>query len=158
MSKSWLTSVALALLVWAAADAAAQPQQSTDSYARTAQGQPADQPEPYIERQPAQPQRPVPPPPVSATPPASAPAPAPANPLVDRSAGQNSPVPIRIVPSPKSEEQLVAERQEREQRATLENRLMLFAALLAGIGLLQVLAIIILGALMWRALRAVRRP
>jgi hypothetical protein len=35
---------------------------------------------------------------------------------------------------------------------------MLFAALLAGIGLLQVLAIIILGALMWRALRAVRRP
>jgi hypothetical protein len=149
MLKPTLASGALALLLVIAADGAPARHSFSDRL-RIAQSQPADQPEPYIERNPAQLPRPATP-----TPP---PAPQPANPLVDQNAGQKGPVSIRIVPSPKSEEEMVAERQEREQRAALENKLMWFAALLVGIGLFQFIAIAGLGLLLWFALGAIRRP
>jgi hypothetical protein len=77
---------------------------------------------------------------------------------VDQGAGQKAPALIRIVPSPKTEEELVAERQERDQRASLENKFMWFAALLVGIGLFQFVAIAGLGLFLWFALSAMRRP
>ena len=71
---------------------------------------------------------------------------------------QQGPLPIRVVPSPKSEEELVAERQDREQRSSLQTNLQIFAVLIVVVGFFQLIAFTALGIYLWRALAAMRRP
>ena len=82
----------------------------------------------------------------------------PAPPLVDPRPGQQAPVSIRIVPTPKSEAELIAERQEREQRAAFDTHLQLFAVLLVAIGFCLFIAFVAQGVYLWLGLSALRRP
>jgi hypothetical protein len=123
--------------------------------ARGMQAQPAPQPVP-------------PPAPVQSTPQLPAqpaqpytldmPQPDAATPLVAPRPAAQGPVSIRILPSPKTEQELVAERQDREQRSALENSLMIFAGALVAIGFLQFIALAIQGLYLWLALRAMQDP
>ena len=116
-----------------------------------AQGVPAGKSEP-------QPAPPLPAEPPAQPPPPAQPAPSTAPPLVVQGSGQQGPVSIRVLPTPKTEEEMIAERRERDQRTALEFNLMIFAALLVGVGFFQFLAIVAQGAFIWIALTALRRP
>jgi hypothetical protein len=92
----------------------------------------------------------------AAAPPVETPPGAP--PLVEPRSTQQGPVSIRIVPAPKTEEELIADRQDRDQRTALQFNLTLFAALLVAVGFLQVIAIAAQGLFLWVGLNAIRRP
>lgn len=66
-------------------------------------------------------------------------------------------MPVRIVEQPKSAAQLAAEAQEREERATLNSRLLMYAGLLVAIGLLLAVAFLAQALYLWLALRGVRK-
>jgi hypothetical protein len=82
----------------------------------------------------------------------------PAPSLTDPRPGQQGPVSIRIIPNPKSEAELIAERQEREQRASLDTNLQIFGALLVAFAFFQFIALVVQGVYLWLALSALRRP
>jgi hypothetical protein len=61
------------------------------------------------------------------------------------------------VPTPKTEAELTAERQERERRQSTDTRLLILAALLVAVGFFQFVAFSIQALYVWLALRAMRR-
>ena len=89
--------------------------------------------------------------PAQPAPPATAPAAPPPRPA------EQPPVPVRVVPTPKTEEDLAAEREQRERWSTLDTRLQVLAALLAALGLFQVVVFSVQALFVWLALRAMRR-
>ena len=156
MLRVLVAGLGLALLLVTAGDGAAQAQRPRPVQT-VPQVQTAPEPAPTPERTPsAEPPAPSAEPPAepapSATPPSGPP------PLVEQRSGQQGPVSIRVIPTPKTEEELIAERQDREQRSALESNLMLLATLLVAIGFLQFVAIAALGLFLWIALTAMRRP
>jgi hypothetical protein len=64
---------------------------------------------------------------------------------------------VRVVPAPKTEQELAAERADRERWATLDNRLLILAGVLAALGIFQAIAFAVQGMFVWFALRAMRR-
>ena len=83
--------------------------------------------------------------------------PQPQPPAVQAAPTPAPPVPVRVVPTPKTEEERAAERELRERWAALDTRLLMLAALLAALGLFQVIVFAVLGMFVWSALRAMRR-
>jgi Sec-independent protein translocase protein TatA len=67
---------------------------------------------------------------------------------------EQPPVPVRVVPAPKTEEERAAEREERERWSTLDARLLVLAGLLFLLGAVQVIAFAALALFVGRALRA----
>jgi hypothetical protein len=110
-----------------------------------------------------QPEPPPPPPPQAAPqpapPPAATPAPPPPAPAAPPAA--QPPVPVRIVEPTKTAAQLAAEVQERErereERATLNSRLLMYSGLLVAIGLLLAVAFLVQSLYLWLALRGMRK-
>jgi len=124
----------------------------SDAQSRTRR-QPRHQQEPP----PPPPQQPEPAPPVAQ--PEPPPAPQPVQPQFPYPTEQ-SPLPVKIVDAPKAsktEAELAAERQDRDERAELTERLTLYAGLLIAIGALLALAFALQALYLWLALRAVRR-
>jgi hypothetical protein len=80
-----------------------------------------------------------------------------APPAAEQPPAAQPPVPVRVVPTPKTEQELAAEREQRERWAALDNRLLILAGVLAGLGLFQVIALTVLGMFVWLALRAMGR-
>ena len=134
MLRAWFAALGLALAL--AGIAAAQAQ-------RPPQPAPAVEPAPSQPAPPAEPTEPAPP---AATSPL----------MVDPRL--QGPVPIRIVPNPKTEQELVAEQQERDQRSALESNLMLLVVMLVAIAFLQLVVTAAQGFFVWIGLSAMRRP
>jgi outer membrane biosynthesis protein TonB len=132
--RAWFAALGLALAL--AGIAAAQAQ-------RPPQPAPAVEPAPSQPAPPAEPTEPAPP---AATSPL----------MVDPRL--QGPVPIRIVPNPKTEQELVAEQQERDQRSALESNLMLLVVMLVAIAFLQLVVTAAQGFFVWIGLSAMRRP
>jgi hypothetical protein len=84
-------------------------------------------------------------------------APQPAAPSVDPRAADQPPIPVTVVAPAKSEDALAAERSERERRASLETKLLIFAGLLVAVGLFLTVAFALQALYLWLALRAMRR-
>ena len=145
MLRTWFAALVLALALAGVAAAQAQrPPQSAGQPAQTGPAAPAEpQPAPAVEPAPSQPAEPTPPP-------ASAPL------MVDPRL--QGPVPIRIVPNPKTEPELIAEQQEREQRSALESNLMLLVVMLVAVAFLQLVMTAAQGLFLWIGLSAMRRP
>jgi hypothetical protein len=64
---------------------------------------------------------------------------------------------VRVVPAPKTEQELAAERADRERWTALDNRLLILAGVLAALGIFQAIAFAVQGMFVWFALRAMRR-
>jgi hypothetical protein len=62
-----------------------------------------------------------------------------------------------VVPTPKTEQELAAEREQRERWQTLDTRLLILAGVLVALGLFQVVVFTVQGMFVWFALRAMRR-
>ena len=138
-----------------AGEAAAQAQRQPQG-AQPIQSQPASPPERQSQTQ-AQSQ--VEPQPAPQTQPLVVPVPAqPAGPPPVIEWRPQEPVPIRVVPTPRSEEEIIAERQEREQRSELVSNLTLVVVALVAIGFLQVIVIALQALFLALGLSAVRRP
>jgi len=156
-------ALALSLVSTGAVDA--QSQQSQQQRRRQQQPEPPAQPvpppaapqagpqtAPPIAPQtapPPEPPRPAPPPPPAAPPP------------VPPRAAEPAPVPVRIVEPAKSAEQLAREREEREaereERATFNNRLLIYSGLLVAVGALLSVAFLLQTLYLLFALRAMRK-
>jgi hypothetical protein len=129
-------------------DAAAQTQrqrreqQQREQQEREQQQREQQQREQQQREQQRQQQAPQPPPPAAAPPPRPA---------------EQPPVPVRVVPTPKTEEELAAEREQRERWSSLDTRLQVLAVLLAALGLFQIVVFSVQALFVWFALRAMRR-
>jgi hypothetical protein len=143
VSKACLAGLGLALILAIVGTSAAQAQRQQQQRVPPAQSVPAEpQPE---STPPAQPLvDPTPAPPFGQ------------GPVFDWR--PREPVPIRVVPTPKSEQELVVEQQERAQRSALESNLMLLVMALVGIGFLQLVVMAIQGIFLLVGLSAMRRP
>jgi hypothetical protein len=148
-------ALALSLVSTGAVDAQSQQQrrrQQQQPQPEPPPAQPAPQPAPQVAPQP-EPPRPEPPRP---EPPRSAPAPAAPQPVPPR-ATEQAPVPVRVVEPAKSAEQLAREQQEREERATFNDRLLIYSGLLVGIGALLSVAFLLQTLYLSFALRGMRK-
>ena len=127
-----------------AGDGAAQAQRLSQQRVQPVQTAPAApaEPAPQLEPQPA--------PQVAPAPPSGPP------PVIEWR--PQEPVPIRVVPSRKSEQELIAEQQERDQRSSLESTMTLLVIMLVAIGFLQVVVISAQGVFLWIGLSGMRRP
>jgi hypothetical protein len=148
--RAWFAGLGLALALAGVAAAQAQrPPQSGVQPVQTSPATPAEpQPAPAVEPAPSQP---APSQPAEPTPP-------PASPPLMVDPRLQGPVPIRIVPNPKTEPELIAEQQEREQRSALESNLMLLVVMLVAIAFLQLVMTAAQGLFLWIGLSAMRRP
>jgi hypothetical protein len=70
---------------------------------------------------------------------------------------QAAPVAVRVVETTKTPQQLAAEQQERDERATFNSRLMIYAGLLVAVGFFLFVAFALQSLYLWLALRAIRR-
>jgi hypothetical protein len=153
--RAWFAGLGLALVLAVAGIAAAQAQRPPQPRVQPAPTSPAPaepQPSPPSEpaqSQPAPPAEPVAPAP-SVQPPSGSPSP------ID--ARVQGPVPIQIVPNPRTEQELIAEQQERDQRSALESNLMLLVVMLVAIAFLQLVVTAAQGLFLWIGLSAMRRP
>jgi hypothetical protein len=116
-------------------------QQEREQRQQEQQEREQQQQQPQLQQPQLQPQQPQQPPP----------------PAVQAPAAPASPVPVRVVPTPKTEQELAAERQLLERWSALDTRLLMLAALLALLGLVQVIVFMVLALFVWLALRAMRR-
>ncbi|MBX9845713.1 MAG: hypothetical protein K2Z80_28300 [Xanthobacteraceae bacterium] len=154
MLKAFCASLALILALASIPTGAVHAQsQQQQQQQRQQRRQPEPPPPP-----PTQPPQAAPQPAPQPAPSAPAPAPAPSPAAQPR---PTEPVPVRIVEQPKSAEQLAREAQEREQereeRATVNSRLLMYSGLLVAIGLLLAVAFLVQSLYLWLALRGVRK-
>jgi hypothetical protein len=70
---------------------------------------------------------------------------------------EQPPIAVKVVATAKTEEDLAAERQDREWRSSIERRLLILAAVIAAVGLLQFIAFGVQAIYLWLALRAMQR-
>jgi hypothetical protein len=68
-----------------------------------------------------------------------------------------APVPVQVVPSPKTEAQLDAERREHDERQALIDQLSLYGGLLVGVAVLLALAFVVQALYLGWGLRSIRR-
>jgi hypothetical protein len=134
----------LAVVLAIAGPAEAQTQRQQRQQQRSQPPPPPTPPEPEVQ--------PPPPPAVQAAPPAApAPPPAAARPA------EQPPIAVRVVPQPKSEEELAAERQDRAERAALDTKMLMLYGLLIAIGFFLFVAFLLQAFYLGLALRAMRR-
>lgn len=68
-----------------------------------------------------------------------------------------APVPVVVEPQPRSADQIQAEQREREERGALNTRLLLLAAVLVAVGVLQLVAFGLQAFYLFLAMRAIQR-
>jgi uncharacterized membrane protein len=98
-------------------------------------------------------------PPVAAQPepPKPAPPPPPPRQTAAPATTAQAPVAVKVVETARTPAELAAEQTEREERAALSNRLLLYAGLLVAVGFFLFVAFALQSLYLWLALRAIRR-
>jgi hypothetical protein len=79
-------------------------------------------------------------------------------PAIDQRGTDQMPLTVKILPAQKTEPDTTAEREEHEEKAALDRRLVLFNGLLIVVGSLQFLAISVQAIFLWLAFKQSRRP